>query len=79
MLEEQAGADILKIAVMAHSPEDALAVMSATAQTGATTTPPRPMLTMAMGRAGVLTPHHGRGLRQRHDVRERGRQGLGSG
>lgn len=24
-------------------------------------------------------PHHGRGLRQRHDVRERGRQGLGSG
>jgi len=24
MLEEQAGADILKIAVMAHSPEDAL-------------------------------------------------------
>lgn len=78
MLEEQAGADILKIAVMAHSPEDALAVMSATAKMRHYHSA-RPMLTMAMGRARRPHPHHGRGLRQRHDVRERGRQGLGSG
>lgn len=61
MLEEQAGADILKIAVMAHSPEDALAVMSATAKMRHYHSA-RPMLTMAMGRAGVLTRITGEGF-----------------
>lgn len=61
MLEEQAGADILKIAVMAHSPEDALAVMCATAKMRHYHSA-RPMLTMAMGRAGVLTRITGEGF-----------------
>lgn len=54
-------ADILKIAVMAHSPEDALAVMSATAKMRHYHSA-RPMLTMAMGRAGVLTRITGEGF-----------------
>lgn len=53
--------DFLTIAVMAHSPEDALAVMSATAKMRHYHSA-RPMLTMAMGRAGVLTRITGEGF-----------------
>lgn len=61
MLEDQMGADILKIAVMAHSPEDALTVMMATAKMRHYHTE-KPMLTMAMGAAGVLTRITGEGF-----------------
>lgn len=61
LLEQQAGADILKLAVMAHSPEDALTVMSATAKMRHYYTN-RPMLTMAMGKWGVLTRITGEGF-----------------
>lgn len=61
LLEEALGADILKIALMAHCPEDALAVMSATAKMRHYYTS-RPMLTMAMGKYGVLTRITGEGF-----------------
>ena len=61
MLEEAAGADILKLAVMAFSPEDALRVMTATAKMRHYYTN-RPMLTMAMGKWGVLTRITGEGF-----------------
>lgn len=47
------GADIPKIAVMAHAREDAAALMYATAQ--ATRMLDKPLLTMAMGQQGVVT------------------------
>ena len=55
------GADILKIAVMAHSPEDALKLMSATAKVRRLYSN-KPMLTMAMGKWGVLTRITGEGF-----------------
>lgn len=61
MLEEAAGADILKIAVMAHNPEDALTVMRATAKMRHYHSN-RTMLTMAMGKWGVLTRITGEGF-----------------
>ncbi len=61
LLEQEFGADILKIAVMALSPEDALTVMSATAKMRHYYTD-RPMLTMAMGKWGVLTRITGEGF-----------------
>lgn len=54
LLEQEFGADILKLAVMAFSPEDALTVMTATAKMRHYYSD-RPMLTMAMGKWGVLT------------------------
>ena len=54
LLEEKFGADILKLAVMAHSPEDAFAIMSATTKVRRYYSN-KPMLTMAMGKWGVLT------------------------
>ena len=54
LLEEEFGADILKLAVMAHTVEDALAIMSATAKVRRYYSN-KPMLTMAMGKWGVLT------------------------
>lgn len=53
-LEERLGADILKLAVMARGPEDALRLMSATAAMRRAFTE-KPLLTMAMGRWGVMT------------------------
>lgn len=61
MLEQEAGADILKLAVMAASPEDALTVMNATAKVRHYYSN-RPMLTMAMGKWGVLTRITGEGF-----------------
>ena len=61
LLEEEFGADILKLAVMAFSPEDALRVMTATAKMRHYYTD-RPMLTMAMGKWGVLTRITGEGF-----------------
>lgn len=61
LIEQQAGADILKLAVMAFSPEDALKVMSATAKVRHYYSD-RPMLTMAMGKWGVLTRITGEGF-----------------
>ncbi len=60
-LEEALGADILKIALMAHSPEDALTVMSATAKMRHYYSA-KPILTMAMGKYGVLTRITGEGF-----------------
>lgn len=61
LLEQEAGADILKLAVMAASPEDALTVMNATAKVRHYYSN-RPMLTMAMGKWGVLTRITGEGF-----------------
>lgn len=61
ILEDRMGADILKIAVMAHSPEDALKLMSATAKVRRLYSN-KPMLTMAMGKWGVLTRITGEGF-----------------
>lgn len=61
LLEEKAGADILKLAVMAFSPEDALTLMSATAKVRHYHSS-KPMLTMAMGKWGVLTRITGEGF-----------------
>ena len=61
LLEQEAGADILKLAVMAASPEDALTVMSATAKVRHYYSN-RPMLTMAMGKWGVVTRITGEGF-----------------
>lgn len=60
-LEQEAGADILKIAVMAHSPEDALTVMSATAKMRHYFSD-RPMLTIGMGKWGTMTRLAGEGF-----------------
>lgn len=54
MLQDKIGADILKMAVMAHNTEDALTMMSATAKMRHYYTE-KPMLTMSMGKYGVLT------------------------
>ena len=78
MLEDQMGADILKIAVMAHSPEDALTVMMATAKMRHYHTE-KPMLTMAMGAAGVLTRITGEELRVGSHVCVGRRQGFRPG
>ena len=48
------GADIPKIAVMAHDARDALALLAATEE-AARTHADRPLLTMAMGREGSIT------------------------
>jgi 3-dehydroquinate dehydratase-1 len=48
-----AGADVLKIAVMPHSPEDVLTLLSATCATARRTD--RPLITMAMGELGVAS------------------------
>lgn len=61
LLEQEFGADILKLAVMAFSPEDALTVMTATAKMRHYYSD-RPMLTMAMGKWGVLTRITGEGF-----------------
>lgn len=61
LLEQEFGADILKLAVMAFSPEDALTVMTATAKMRHYYSD-RPMLTMAMGTWGVLTRITGEGF-----------------
>lgn len=54
LLQEQEGSDILKLAVMAHNTGDALRLMSATWKVRQYFSR-KPMLTMAMGRWGVLT------------------------
>lgn len=54
LLEEKLGADILKIAVMAKGPEDALQLMAATAAIRRGLSE-KPLLTMAMGKWGVVT------------------------
>lgn len=61
LLQQEMGADILKLAVMAFSPEDALSVMSATAKVRHYYSD-KPMLTMAMGKWGVLTRITGEGF-----------------
>ena len=61
LLEQEFGADILKLAVMAFSPEDVLTVMTATAKMRHYYSD-RPMLTMAMGKWGVLTRITGEGF-----------------
>lgn len=60
-LEQAAGADILKIAVMANSPEDALTVMTATAKMRHYYSD-RPMLTIGMGKWGAMTRLAGEGF-----------------
>lgn len=60
-LEQAAGADILKIAVMANSPEDALTVMTATAKMRHYYSD-RPMLTIGMGKWGAITRLAGEGF-----------------
>lgn len=52
--QEEEGGDIMKLAVMAHSTGDALALMNATWKVRNYYSK-KPMLTMAMGRWGVLT------------------------
>ena len=52
--QEQLGSDILKIAVMAHNTGDALNLMNATWKTRNYFSR-KPMLTMAMGKDGVLS------------------------
>lgn len=54
LLQEQLGSDILKIAVMAHNTGDALNLMNATWKTRNYFSR-KPMLTMAMGKDGVLS------------------------
>lgn len=49
----QAGADVLKIAVMPRSPEDVLTLLAATCATARRTD--RPLITMAMGELGVAS------------------------
>lgn len=61
LLQQEFGADVLKLAVMAFSPDDALAVMSATAKVRHYYSN-KPMLTMAMGKWGVLTRITGEGF-----------------
>ncbi len=54
LLQEELGSDILKIAVMAHNTEDALTLMSATTKIRRYYSR-KPLLTMAMGKWGVLS------------------------
>ena len=54
LLQEHLGSDILKIAVMAHNTGDALNLMNATWKTRNYFSR-KPMLTMAMGKDGVLS------------------------
>lgn len=49
----EAGADVLKIAVMPHRPEDVLRLLAATLETARRTD--RPLITMAMGELGVAS------------------------
>jgi 3-dehydroquinate dehydratase len=53
-MQEKEGSDILKLAVMAHNTGDALRLMSATWKVRNYYSG-KPMLTMAMGRWGVLS------------------------
>ena len=52
--EREAGADILKIAVMPQCREDVLTLLSATKK-ARETFPDRPLITMSMGKRGVLS------------------------
>ena len=54
LMQEKEGSDILKLAVMAHNTGDALRLMSATWKVRNYYSG-KPMLTMAMGRWGVLS------------------------
>ena len=54
LLQEQLGSDILKIAVMAHNTGDALNLMGATWKVRNFYSR-KPMLTMAMGKWGVMS------------------------
>jgi 3-dehydroquinate dehydratase-1 len=49
----EAGADVLKIAVMPHDPEDVLTLLAATVEAARRTD--RPLITMAMGELGVAS------------------------
>ncbi len=60
-MEDALGADILKFSSMGLSPEDALTIMSATAKMRRYYTS-KPMLTMAIGRYGVMTRLTGEGF-----------------
>lgn len=53
-LQQDLGADVVKIAVMPHSPSDVLTLMRATTEF-ATTKAVRPAITMAMGPLGVVS------------------------
>lgn len=50
---EEMGADILKLAVMPKAPEDVLNLLQATRRISAKT--PRPVITMSMGKMGVVS------------------------
>ena len=69
-----AGADIAKLAVMPAAPADAARLLEATAL-AAERRPETPLITMAMGPLGAVTPRVRRGVRRLRQLRHRrGRQ-----